>query len=292
MGEFSAAWLHLREPVDAASRARHLARATGEALGHAAWVHVLDLGAGTGSNTRYLAGYLPRRQRWILADADAALLGQVGDEMYRWATGCGYTATFTPEGLEVSHGAHQWDIRTRLGSLAALDDEELFAGQHLVTASALLDLVSRHWVEALAVRCHAQGALVHMALSYDGRIECSPADPDDGLVRTLVNEHQVTDKGFGPALGPSAASETARSLERLAYRVERHQSDWLLGPGDREMQEALVQGWASAAASIAPEHAGRIEAWATRRQRVIEAGTSSLVVGHEDLLAHPPRPPR
>ncbi len=64
--------------------------------------------------------------------------------------------------------------------LSMLDDRAIFDGRALVTASALLDLVSERWLRALAARCAGHGAAVLFALSYDGRIVCSPEDPDDG----------------------------------------------------------------------------------------------------------------
>jgi len=72
----------------------------------------------------------------------------------------------------------------------------------LVTASALLDLVSEDWLAALAARCRESGAAILFALSYDGRIRCSPEEPNDATICALVNEHQRTDKGFGTRARP------------------------------------------------------------------------------------------
>ena len=47
-------------------------------------------------------------------------------------------------------------------------------GVRLVTASALLDLASAAWVEALAERLAAAGVGLYAALSYDGRTEWEP----------------------------------------------------------------------------------------------------------------------
>ena len=74
---FSAEWLALREPFDAAARSAasiaelraHVARGTA-----AAPLAVVDLGAGAGSNLRYLAPLLGGVQRWRLADHDPKLL--------------------------------------------------------------------------------------------------------------------------------------------------------------------------------------------------------------------------
>jgi 16S rRNA C1402 N4-methylase RsmH len=47
-------------------------------------VCVLDLATGTGSNIRYLMDRLPRRQRWLAVDRDAALLADLRERMSSW----------------------------------------------------------------------------------------------------------------------------------------------------------------------------------------------------------------
>ena len=63
-------WLALREPADVVARSALLTHEIVDALGRHHPLSVLDLGAGTGSNVRYLAGRLPAPQRWLLVDRD------------------------------------------------------------------------------------------------------------------------------------------------------------------------------------------------------------------------------
>ena len=252
---FSASWLALREPTDHAARSVPLTHAIAGALAEDTAPAILDLAAGTGSNLRYLSLAIPRA-RWLLVDHDPALLARV------------------PASDRVA---------TREMSLAALDDPSIFEGRALVTASALLDLVSRNWMRALAARCADSGAAVLFALTYDGRIACSPEDPDDGSIVELVNQHQQTDKGFGPALGPVGSEAAARCFEAAGYRVQRAPSDWRLPPEARELQRQLIEGWAEAAGAIAPARARVIDGWRDRRLAHLAAGWSEILVGHEDI---------
>lgn len=259
MAGFSAEWLALREPADHAARSADLTRRVLDALPRDAPARILDLAAGTGSNYRYLVGAASERTRpthWLLVDHDPALLARVPK---------------TP------------GVETRCLDLSALDDRTIFEGRSLVTASALLDLVSEAWMGALAARCAESGAAVLFALSYDGRISCSPADPGDAAIVALVNEHQRTDKGFGPALGPEATDAAVRRFEAAGYRVQRARSDWTLTPASGDLQRQLIDGWARAAAEIAPSEAARIDAWRGRRLAHLAANRSHIVVGHEDL---------
>jgi hypothetical protein len=258
---FSAEWLSLREPADHAARSLSLTQAAFDAVSGDAPLRILDLAAGTGSNLRYLMSGPEQSRRvrpnWLLVDHDPALLARV---------------PASP------------DVETRCLDLATLEDGAIFEGRSLVTASALLDLVSEEWLRALAARCAGSGAAVLFALSYDGRIICTPEDPDDAAVVALVNEHQRTDKGFGPALGPDATGVAARCFEAVGYRVRRAASDWLLTPESRALQNQLIEGWAQAASEMSPVRARVIDGWRDRRLAHVAAGWSEMVVGHQDIV--------
>jgi SAM-dependent methyltransferase len=268
MSGFTADWLALREPADARARRPgttvHLLPKVASLP-----VRIVDLGSGTGANCRYLAPWLGPVQDWLLVDND-------GDLLARAVVVCG--------GLDgIRHvETLKCDLLTGLTELP-------LAGAALVTASALLDLVSEPWLTQLAERCRMAQIPALFALSYDGRVSCSPADSDDSWIRDALNAHQRRDKGFGPALGPIAAARARLLFESCGHVVASHRSDWVLGPEDGTLQRALLEGWASAAAEQEPADTVRAAQWLRRRLAWIEAGCSRLIVGHEDLLALPPK---
>ena len=177
-------------------------------------------------------------------------------------------------------------IEARKRDLASLDDPELFAGRHLVTASALLDLVSESWLRTLATRCSEIRGVALFSITYNGQSASSPAEPEDEAVLELFNQHQHRDKGLGgPAAGPNAFEVASRCFAEVGYEVNAEASDWLLGPDQGELQRHLIEGWASAAAEISPSDKEWIEDWRRRRIQHVEAGRSRTVVGHDDLAA-------
>ncbi|MXY24752.1 MAG: class I SAM-dependent methyltransferase [Acidobacteria bacterium] len=267
---FEADWLAMREPLDHQSRAKAVMQLLAPAWAKHGWSNIIDLGSGTGSNLRYLAPRLPGPQQWTLFDHDHELLARARP----------------PEGVP--------DLRlaTLTGNLASAGLEVARAtGAHLVTASALLDLVSKDWLAAVVDTCRATSAAVLFALNYDGILEWvvhdESDDVDDGWIRRAVNEHQRRDKGFGRALGPMAGLHAEMLFRGSGYRAWLFRSPWQLGPDDMAVVRLLFDGWVEAAIEQTGEEE-RVRAWAARRSRTIARGQFRLIVGHTDFLALPP----
>ena len=290
MDESLSRWLGLREPADEAARSDVLTRAIARSIPGGEWVHVLDLATGTGSNIRYLVDRLPGRQRWLAVDRSPALLAELRERMWSWGAARGYDVWTNAEWCSI-RGAHiECDVETRQVNLGALDDHAIFTGRHLVTASALLDLVSTEWLSALASRCRAEGASALFTITYNGRSSCAPVEPQDDIVRDRLNRHQKTDKGLGgPAAGPHAVECAERCFAEAGYRVQREPSDWILEPVQPDLQRMLIEGWADAAMEMAPDGDSTIARWRARRLAHIAAGRSRVVVGHDDVAAWLPR---
>ncbi len=266
MSGFSADWLALREPYDRAARSAVVIDAVKSAFADRTSLSMVDLACGTGSTLRALTRHLPARQEWRLADNDLGLLLRAGQTSIP-----GVKVTTVPVDL-------------------ARDLEVALDGPiEIVTTSALLDLVSPAWLERFVFETAARRLPVYAALSYDGRISLDPSDPLDSKIVAAVNRHQRTDKGFGPALGPTAAAEAIGRFERLNYSVVQATSDWVFGPDDRDIELEIVAGWASAARDIGDLSLGDIANWLVRRREAITAAHSSIRVGHVDFFALPPK---
>jgi hypothetical protein len=284
---FSAEWLALREAADAAARSQALTERLARELGPRDELRVLDLGTGAGANVRYLARPLTAaRQDWLLVDNDERLLDACINRIATWAGEAGGRIRLQAGGLEADVDDRTFHIAARVVDLARSETlESLCAGRDLVTASALLDLVSGSWLRAAAAACRTAGAAILFALTYDGRMACNPADPDDETIRSLVNRHQLTDKGIGTSAGPDATSIARQCLEEVGYRVYEEPSDWTLQPEAIPLQRQLIDGWAEAAAAVDPARTTAIASWRDRRLDHLAAGRSTIVVGHRDLAA-------
>lgn len=265
MTRFSADWLSRREPHDLRARNPFVLAALTASLKHVPCVRIIDLACGTGSTLRKISSHLPPRQRWQLVDSDLDLLTH---------------AMAMPRLPGVAVVATPLDLNRDLES--ALDESV-----DLVTTSALLDLISKSWLERLVVEISTHAIPFYAALSYDGRIWLSPRDPLDVAIIAAFNAHQRTDKGFGPALGPAAAAFAIARFKAVGYSVIHGTSDWHIGLDDHEMQNEILAGWASAAHEMGKLSFADTSAWLTRRRDLIAAGRSFIHVGHVDFFATP-----
>ena len=241
-------WLALREPADAAARARDLVDrlpATGRHVIH-------DLGCGTGAMGRWLAPQLDGPQHWVLHDRDAAL-------------------------LEVAH-VPAVTVETRRSDVTRLVPGDL-AGATLITASALLDLLTEAEVEALVAACAGAGCPALLTLSVVGHVELTPADPLDEHVGAAFDAHQRR----AGLLGPDAVAAAVEEFGRHGLEVLVRPSPWRLGPTQAELAAAWLVGWVGAAGEQDPGLAA--DAYTRRRLAQAAAGLLAVTVEHADLLA-------
>src|SRR5947199_7049758 len=262
---FSSAWLTLREPYDRRAGNAAVRDAVVAWAAERPSVAVVDLACGLGSTLRAVSDRLPKRQSWRLVDSDLSLLARAG------ALATPPDRTVTPVPVDLAR-----DLE------AALDGPI-----ELVTTSALLDLVSHGWMDRLVTEAAARRLPVYAALSYDGLATLDPVDALDSAVIDAVNQHQQSDKGFGPALGPEAAATAPSRFEAVGYTITEGASDWVFGPKDAEIQTEVLTGWPVAAREMGAPSISEIIGWLARRRDHIAARRSSMRVGHVDFFAQP-----
>jgi hypothetical protein len=239
-------WLALREPADAAARSGELAARLARHLRAPLVIH--DLGGGSGAMGRWLAPRLPGPQRWVVHDRDADLL--------ELAAG---------PGVEVR--------QTDLARLTATD----VAGADLVTASALLDLLTADELGGILTAC--AGVPVLFALSVAGRVALTPAEPLDARIAAAFNAHQRRNG----LLGPDAVAAVRAACPGVLVRP----SPWRLGAADARLAAEWLEGWVAAACEQEPGLTADAAAYRERRLAQAAAGTLAVTVDHADLLVLP-----
>jgi methyltransferase family protein len=263
----STEWLDLREDADAAARSRDLVGELRRHLpaGGAQVIH--DLACGTGAMGRWLAPLLPGRQHWVLHDRDPDLLD----------VAAGRCPAPAADGAPV-------DVETRCADVTRLAADDL-QGAGLVTASALLDLLTRDELDGLLDVCVAAVCPLLLTLSVVGRVEIAPADPLDARVAAAFDAHQRRMTDRGRLLGPDAVAAAVEELSAAGRPLLVRRSAWRLGDAEAGLAAAWFRGWIAAACEQEPELAGEAESYARGRLAAARAGRLTVTVGHTDLLA-------
>jgi len=267
-GTVTPEWLSLREPADHAARSRDLVQEVRAPRSNTGLI-VHDLGCGTGSMTRWLAPQLPGPQRWVLHDRDHELLA-------RAASGSPPVAS---DGSEVR-------IVTRPGDLTGLRADDL-ADADLVTASALLDLLTAREVEGIAQACVDAGCEVLFTLTVTGEVSLSPPHQLDETIRAAFNAHQRRTHRGRRLLGPNAVAQTAAAFTRRGAAISIQPSSWQLGPENVGLLVEWLTGWVSAACEQRQEFASLARGYLRDRLADAAAGRLRASVAHADLFAAP-----
>ena len=262
-------WLDLREPADAEARSRdlveHLRRhlpATGRRLIH-------DLACGTGSLGRWLAPLLPGPQHWVLHDRDADLLHVAAADLPGPAA----------DGASVV-------VETRRSDVTQLRTDDL-ADATLITASALLDLMTQAQLAGLIDVCANAGCPVLLTLSVVGRVDLAPADPLDARVASAFDAHQRRMTVDSRLLGPDAVAAAVEGFGRRGAEVLVRPTPWRLGAAEADLAAEWFTGWIGAACEQEVELASDAGSYARRRLAEARAGQLAVTVGHADVLVLP-----
>ncbi|HEY0248263.1 MAG TPA: SAM-dependent methyltransferase [Gryllotalpicola sp.] len=270
--EVSGDWLALREAEDARARSRALAVAAAHELGPGP-VAVHDLGSGTGSMMRWLAPMLPGPQTWVLHDWNPDLTARATDG----------AAPRDRDGRPVS-------ITTRGGELARLGPDDL-DGASLVTASALLDVLTSEELHAVAAACIAVGRPVLLSLSVTGAVRLRPEDPRDRAVEAAFNAHQRRIVNGRRLLGRYGAAIARGLFLQAGWNVRPADTLWRLDGRDPRLLREWFEGWVDAAAEQRPELELELSpaggGYRELRSAQLSRGGLAAIIVHTDLLAWP-----
>jgi hypothetical protein len=259
-------WLAARVAADNAARAATVSTLIPELINYLiarmdsdATIEIVDLGAGTGANQRWLAPRLPIRQRWLHLDHNPVISRSL---------------PLATETVIIDESVES------LGQLLARSEGD----RQLVTCSALLDVLTTEQIEAV---CHAvidSRVPAFFSLTVTGGLRLSPTHPHDQLLLAAFNDHQ---RRAGRA-GPEATTMTVELLRAADFAVATQETPWQLtaesGPAfvDQMLEERLA-----AAVAQVPALAASAAAWLELRRAQLAAGLLQVELDHCDILGLP-----
>jgi hypothetical protein len=262
-------WLELREPADAAARSPELVDRLRAALPARGVTLIHDLACGTGAMGRWLSPQLTGPQRWVLHDWDPVLLRAAQADAPGGAA----------DGAPVT-------VEPRVSDITRLSCDAL-AGASLITASAVLDLMTRDQLDRLIDVCRGAGCPTLFTLSVAGNVVLDPADPLDERVAAAFNAHQRRVTPHGRLLGPDAVAASVDALRRLRADVAVRPSPWRLGRPEAGLAAEWLTGWLDAACDQDDGLLRQRERFEERRLSEAAAGELRVMVDHSDVLMLP-----
>jgi len=291
MNEFSAQWLGLREPVDHRSRNQDLQAQVIDYLTQMKTVYpgivrLTDLGSGTGSNLRALAPQLSSMQHWTLIDYDIALLHTARATLLAWADSeintsiLGITVDPSTQIKPLSIIKQNKTIIIEFKCVDLYKDYQVILDEpaDIITAAAFFDLVAESWLKEF---CTHLSKPLYTVLTYDGTEKWSPPNIIDIDILKAFHQHQIIDKGFGPAIGPAAIVHMQSILRDHHFNTVCAASPWTMDHHDGDLIEQLAIGTARAVREIGtiPRHI--VEQWERSRRHA-----NNCEIGHMDLFAY------
>jgi hypothetical protein len=268
--EVSSEWLALREPEDAAARSRDLALTAAAMLPEGPIV-VHDLGSGTGSMMRWLAPLLPGPQTWILHDWNADLTERAIDGVR------------PPDRDNAAISVY-----SQTGNLANLRPTDL-AGASLVTASALLDVLTSRETHAIVNACVGARCPALLALSVTGDVRLNLRDELDTAFEHAFNALQLRDADSRRQLGRYGAPIARGLFTQAGWQVRPSTTVWRLDRRRPRLLREWFDGWVDAAVEQNPGLRAEAERYRQLRTSQIDRGELVAHVRHVDLLAWPRR---
>jgi hypothetical protein len=224
-------------------------------------IDIIDLGAGTGANQRWLAPRLPFRQRWIHLDHDPAISRSLP----------------LPDDTMIIN-----DSVDALGRLLAGRG----GARRLVTCSALLDVLTTAQLHAVCRALIDAQVPALFSLTVTGALSLDPMDPHDQQLLNAFNDHQ---RRAGRA-GPDATLLASNFMQAAGFTVLSQQTPWqLTAANGQAFVEQVLQERLDAAVAQDPALASMAAGWLDLRRVQLTLGVLHIDLGHCDILALPGR---
>jgi hypothetical protein len=226
---------------------------------HDGSVEIIDLGAGTGANQRWLAPRLPFRQRWIHLDHDPVIS----------------RSQPLPNETMIVDGSVD-----ALGHVLASRE----ADRQLVTCSALLDVLTTAQLDKVCRALIDNQVPAVFSLTVTGTLRVVPSDPADQLLLDAFNDHQRR----GGRAGPEATSLATTTLRAGGFTVRCQETPWrLTATSGRAFIEQVLRERLDAAVAQDPALAPAAASWLELRRAQLARGVLRIDLGHCDILALP-----
>lgn len=287
--QFTTDWLEERYRFDVAARNPSVEAACLQHFTQASPINIIDIGAGTGANFVYLAEKFPQHQRWALVDLNPTLLKRARERLKNWAMAKGYGLREKKKTLLMRQNDQHIEVEFLSGSFLELPRLLPLHNYHLVTASAVFDLLSKPMLKHLVQVFHDHRLALLTTLNYES-MSYLPKAPEDEHWIGVYEAHMKREQGFGQALGPDCGSFLKECYAPLPKaQLLSAPSRWQIEPNDIHLHRHLLAFLEeSLQEMVSAGYSGKgLRQWLNEKQQLLEEQQLRLTVNHSDLFTAP-----
>ena len=280
---YSSNWLEQRYVMDAKSRDESITNLFIENLPSNKILQLLDLGAGLGSNVKYMHPKISSNQNWYCVEIDPKLIQYGLNHLSKYFENLGYKVILDEQNLVA--------IKDNRISVNYVNHSffDIQASQYLafdgILGNALLDVFTPKQLTGLFKQLQTSIAPKLFSIVYEF-MDWGDDDPLNDFFISIYHEHMQRSQKTGNALGPDTIKYITANIPFGPGQVILGESTWELDSSDSNILNHLLAFYQKSIPEIRTQEEDLIkfETWVNNKRDLINKHKLNAVVQHSDLL--------
>ena len=280
-------WLNDRYPFDSEARNKPLEDKVLDYLKPKQDLQLLDVGAGTGSNTLYLMDKIKSNQHWYLVEQNPSFKNIFFRRIEDFSNFHKYEWTRSNNKIQISTPTKELSFEFIEGSLLEVAQLLPLENIDLVLANAVFDLFSKQQIQQFLNPILQKEIACYFTLNYKSQ-SFLPEDPFDSTYISLYEDHMERPQAMGTATGKMVGPYLSECLETFQI-VEQAISTWQIQKEDIKMHYYLLSFMENAIQELAlqEEVKSLLPKWIQRKKDMVITRQLELRVQHWDIFSYP-----
>ena len=277
-------WLDERYRFDAVARNPTIEQKFLHSLPSKDTISLVDVGAGSGANGRYLMEKIPANQQWVLIEQNPDFSKASLQVLQQHARHQGYTSFLEQDTLTLQTPTKTIQVNAKQGSLLEIENMTDLSHTDAVVANAVFDLFTPHQFDTFVSTIARYQLIFLSTLNYEN-MHFSPNTPQDEKMIALYHAHMLRPQTVGTAMGPDCIPQISEILKKYRYAVDTGSSIWNIHSKDEKMMQYLLNFMESSITELppSPEDALLLQQWVKQKE---EAADFTLTIEHQDILGY------
>ena len=284
---FTTDWLTERFRFDAAARNKLVEGTCLNLFQEADHLHIVDIGAGHGSNFFYLFPKIKQQQTWTFVELNTGLLEASLKRIARFATDQQYPVKQEKNWISFKIGGKEIKVVGLNASFLQLNEVVPLSEVDLVTAGAVFDLLSVDLFERFASLLVQTRTPLLSTINYLG-MAMFPEKERDAFYLQLYNNHMLRQQDFGQSMGPHCVEHMKAYFQKNSVATALGESNWEVGTNDHRMHQFLLGFMKEAIGELleTAEEQRALASWLADKESMVKKGELITQVFHQDLVAY------